>query len=239
MNVAIVGNDSKSCLQLQDLLERQEYSVFLVSEPAKALSRLEKDPAHLVVVNGLPSKDAVLELVRTLRAHLALRSVPILVVDPKAGPLEVVGLLDAGSDDCLVKPFNGQIFLARVRTLLRRQIWNGAAQEDPVTVLRAGELTLKLVERTAALAGAELVLTRLEFDLLSYLVRNQDKALRRSEILEAVWKYPQGVETRTLDKHVETLRRKLGPVGDMIRTVHGVGYRFLDPESSLAQRPGE
>ena len=102
-----------------------------------------------------------------------------------------------------------------------------------MTRLDAGELSIHLVERVVRVSGEERILTRLEFDLATYLVRNKDKALTRAEILDAVWKYPQDVETRTLDKHVETLRRKLSPAGARIRTVHGVGYRFLDPEAKV------
>ena len=91
-----------------------------------------------------------------------------------------------------------------------------------------------VVDRILRADGSEIILTRLEFDLLAHMVRHRGEVLKRQELLEAVWKYPADVETRTLDKHVETLRRKLGPLGKRIRTVHGIGYRFMDPDASLA-----
>jgi len=229
MIVAIVGEDSKFCLQLQDLLQTQNHTVILVSDIAKAFARLSSEPIHLVVMDGMPSKDSALELLRTLRAHKETRHLAVLAVDPKGTGKDVVEYLDTGADDFLARPFNGQIFLARVRTLLRRQLWSGTAPADTVTHLESGDLVINLLERTVRVTGEEKLLTRLEFDLLSHLVRNKDRALERSAILDAVWKYPQGVETRTLDKHVETLRKKLAPAGKQIRTVHGVGYRFMDP----------
>ena len=238
MNIAVVGHHSRFCLQLQELLESQNHLVTLLPEVEKAFARLSADPVHLVVINGVESKDAALELLRTMRGHAPTRQVPALVVNPKGTAGEVVELLDVGADDYLARPFNGQIFLARVRTLLRRQIWSGGVEEEPVTVLQAGALNLHLVERTVQVETEELVLTRLEFELLAFLVRNKDKVLKRSEILESVWKYPQNVETRTLDKHVETLRKKLGPVGKQLRTVHAVGYRFLDPKTTPVKRKG-
>jgi len=233
MIIAIVGEDSKFCLQMQNLLQTQGHDVILLSDTPKAFARLSADPVHLVVVDGMPSKDAALELIRTLRAHAATKHISILGVNPRGGSVEVVDYLDSGSDDYLAKPFNADIFLARVRTLLRRQIWSGAVKDDTVTRLDAGEISIHLVERVVRVDGEERILTRLEFDLVTYLVRNKDKALTRAEILDAVWKYPQDVETRTLDKHVETLRRKLNPAGARIRTVHGVGYRFLDPSEKV------
>ncbi|MFA6029518.1 MAG: response regulator transcription factor [Elusimicrobiota bacterium] len=239
MNILIAGIDSKLCHQIRDLLSAQGHQVQL-SDPSGAARAAADSRAALVVVDGVPSKDAALSLVRALRAQEATRRVPILQVDPRGTLGDVVELLDAGADDYLMRPFNGQVFLARVRTLLRRQIWSGALSEDPVAVVQAGGLTVRLLERVVLCDGQEVLLTRLEFDLLSFFARNRDKALKRTEILEAVWKYPEGVETRTLDKHVETLRRKLGAFGQCIRTVHGVGYRFSPApadDQKLARAP--
>ena len=233
MIVAVIGQDSKFSVQLQDLLQAQGHRVALMADPAKAVARLAAEPAHLVVLTGLASREALLTLLRALRGQAPTRSVPILQVDPQGATKDVVEVLDAGADDFLAKPFNGDIFLARVRTLLRRSLWNGSLPADPVVTLEAGQVKLSLVERSVRVGGSEVPLTRLEFELLSFLLKNKDRVLKRVEILEAVWKYPQEVETRTLDKHVETLRRKLGLVGRAIQTVHGVGYRFLDPAKPL------
>ncbi len=235
MNIAIVGNDAKFCLLLQELLEQQNHKVTLVPDPGRALAKMLADPVHLIILDGLPSAQASAEFVRSLRGHAKTQRLPVLSVNVKAKPREVVALLDAGADDFLVKPFHGQVFLARVRALLRRRIWGGESfEETPSTTLRAGNMELRLLERRALLAGEPLPLTRLEFDLLAFLMRHKEQALKRKEILDAVWNYPQGVETRTLDKHVESLRRKLEGVGPQIETVHGVGYRLTVPSSAFA-----
>ncbi|PIP83461.1 MAG: DNA-binding response regulator [Elusimicrobia bacterium CG_4_9_14_3_um_filter_62_55] len=235
MIIALVGQDSKFCLELKDLLQSQGHRVNLVPDLAKASSRLQDDPPHMIVIDGVPSVDDALELIRTLRSHQPTRGLPILRVDPKGTPKDVVKVLDAGADDFLVRPFNGQIFLARVRTLLRRQMWSGAipAEAEPaVTRLSAAGLELRLVERLVFVDGNEVLLTRLEFDLLAYLMKHPDEVLKRETLLEAVWKYPESVETRTLAKHVETLRKKLDKAGGSIRTVHGVGYRFFGSDAA-------
>ncbi|MDE2292599.1 MAG: response regulator transcription factor, partial [Elusimicrobia bacterium] len=199
-----------------------------------AAVRLAAEPGHLVVLDGVPGREDAVEFLRALRASPATRALPVLRVDPAGTTKDVVEVLDAGADDYLVKPFNGEIFLARVRTLLRRSLWSGHLSPEPVAALSAGPVTVNVVERRVTVSGAEAPLTRLEFDLLTHLLKNKDRVLKRVEILEAVWKYPQEVETRTLDKHVETLRRKLGEGGRLIRTVHGVGYRLTDSASAPA-----
>jgi DNA-binding response OmpR family regulator len=175
-------------------------------------------------------------LLKFIRDDAGLRRLPILCVNPQGGSSDGVAYLDSGADDFINRPFNGQIFLARVRTLLRRRIWNGDLEEDEVTSLRCGPLLLNLISRQALLAGIPVVLTRLEFDLLAFLVRRPDEVFKREEILENVWNYPVDVETRTLDKHVETLRRKLGAFGAAVETVHGIGYRLAPPPASPARR---
>ena len=155
-----------------------------------------------------------------------LRRLPVLCVDPKSTASEGVSLLDAGADDVIHRPFQPPIFLARVRTLLRRVVWAGEAPEEIVTVLVGGPIELRLVSRQAVISNKPVELTRLEFDLLAHLMRHQERAFKREELLAAVWNYPDGVETRTLDKHVESLRRKLGVAAPLLQTVHGVGYRF-------------
>ena len=232
MIVAVVGTDTRLCLQYQALLQAQGHRVTLYADPAKVPARLQAETVHLVVLAGLGVKQSCVELLRALRAGAKTRAVPVLQVDPAGTMKDVVDMLDAGADDFLAKPFNDDIFLARVRTLLRRSLWSGHLPADPVIALQAGAVMLSLVERSVRVGEADISLTRLEFELLAFLLKNKDRVLKRVEILEAVWKYPQEVETRTLDKHVETLRRKLGDAGRQLKTIHGVGYRFFDAQST-------
>jgi two-component system phosphate regulon response regulator PhoB len=234
VTILVVGTDAKFCRQLQELLSAQGHRTVL-SDPARAVQAACEHRAVLVVLDGIPGKQAAMDLVRSLRAQPATRQTAIFQVDPRGAMTDVVELLDAGADDYLIRPFNGQIFLARVRTLLRRQIWSGVLKEEPPTLLEDNGLVVHLVARTLTVSGKDIPLTRLEFELLSFLVRNKEKVLKRTEILEAVWKYPADVETRTLDKHIETLRKKLGAAAQRLRTVHGIGYKFSGPvESPLA-----
>lgn len=230
MFITIAGEDAKFCEQLRALLAAQNHRAVLAPWGKGVLDLLKTPPAPQLLVFAQPEGgDSGASLLRSIRDNPELRQLAILCVNPRGGSADGVSALDAGADDFINRPFNPQIFLARVRTLLRRRIWTGGLQEEPVTSLQAGTLSLQLVSRQVCLDGSSLSLTRLEFDLLAFLMRNMDHVFKRQDLLEAVWNYPENVETRTLDKHIETLRRKLGSSSSAIQTVHGVGYRFVAP----------
>jgi two-component system alkaline phosphatase synthesis response regulator PhoP len=231
MNVAVASEDARFREQLGALLAGQGYRVQPISSLAQIHAVLRSAKPHLLVIAHEGSEGPVSAALRRLRENPELRRLPVLCIDPKAGAVEGVLLLDAGADDVIHRPFQPPVFLARVRTLLRRVVWGGEAPEETVTVLSGGPVELRLVSRQAIVAGRTLELTRLEFDLLAHLLKHPERAFKREELLAAVWNYPTGVETRTLDKHVESLRRKLGAAAAFVQTVHGVGYRFSPPDA--------
>ena len=225
MNIAVTSDDPQFREQLSGLLEGQGHRVQAIVSLKTALETIKSGrPSLLIVAHA--SKAPVPAFLRSLRESPDLRRLPVLCVDPKSTLSDGVVLLDAGADDVINRPFQPPIFLARVRTLLRRVVWAGEAPEEIVTVLVGGPVELRLVSRQAVISNKPVELTRLEFDLLAHLMRHQERAFKREELLAAVWNYPGGVETRTLDKHVESLRRKLGSAAPLLQTVHGVGYRF-------------
>jgi DNA-binding response OmpR family regulator len=227
MHITIAGEEPKFCAQLQELLEAHNHQITSITRHGHVIEALRQAPPHLLVIVESFFKETLGSFLHVVREDPKLRRIPILCVNPKGSGSEGVDYLQAGADDFINRPFNPQIFVARVRTLLRRAIWSGdMKEEEEVTVLRAKGLEVKLVSRQALAAGVTITLTRLEFDLLSFLMKSPERVFKRQEILDAVWNYPQSVETRTLDKHVETLRKKLGAPGESIQTVHGIGYRF-------------
>lgn len=226
MIIAVAADDAKFRHQLTELLTGQGHRVQAIASLRDALETVKSSrPNILIVANA----DGVEAFLKRLRASPDQRRLPVLCVDPKAGSSEGVALLDAGADDVIHRPFQPPIFLARVRTLLRRVVWAGEAPEETVTFLTGGPIVLKLVSRQALVSGKSVELTRLEFDLLAFVMKHPDRAFKREELLTAVWNYPGTVETRTLDKHVESLRRKMGDSSALLQTVHGVGYRFSPP----------
>ncbi|MDD5657321.1 MAG: response regulator transcription factor [Elusimicrobia bacterium] len=226
MFITVAGEDDKFCGQLERLLLCESHKVSVIKPLAEVGRVLQGSAPHLLVLVPDAAGRSVVDLLGAVRNDSGLRRLPILCINPRGGGADGVAYLDAGADDFVNRPFNPHIFLARVRTLLRRRVWSGDLEQDEATILRCGALAMNLLARQVLLSGRPVVLTRLEFDLLAFLVRGADQVFSRSDILEAVWNYPQDVATRTLDKHVETLRRKLGAVGAAIETIHGVGYRL-------------
>ena len=150
--------------------------------------------------------------------------------------------LELGADDYITKPFDNKELVLRVKTLWRRiRITRGAAEEtaspaaqpeappaapEQSSVITRGLLTLDEEARTVLVEGRAVSLTYREFDLLCYFVQNRRRVLGREELLENIWGYSFMGNTRAVDILIKRLRQKLGPAGDYIKTVYGVGYRF-------------
>jgi DNA-binding response OmpR family regulator len=181
--------------------------------------------AAVVLDVMLPGLDG-LEVCRRVQAA---RPVPVLMLTARADETDRIVGLGVGADDYLTKPFSPRELVARVRALLRRvERADLLAQEradEPRLDLGSG-LSMDVAARRVHLAGAEVHLTRTEFDLLLVLARNPGRVLARERLLAEVWEWPARPPTaaaaRAADSHVKALRRKLGP--DRIRTVQGVGY---------------
>ena len=208
---------------LSDCLSRQGYRLMMAADGASGLEKaLEEKPDLIVLDIMMPRLDG-LALCRELR-RLDFSS-PILMLTAKGRVEDRVEGLDAGADDYLPKPFSREELLARVRALLRRI----ERQEDALTTLRLGGTTLDFARQTAVRRGETLHLTAKEFAMLRLLAGSPGAVVSRDRFLDVVWGYAAFPTTRTVDKHVASLRAKLEEDPEnprWIRTVHGVGYRL-------------
>jgi two-component system alkaline phosphatase synthesis response regulator PhoP len=170
----------------------------------------------------LPGDDG-LTILKQLRASAATAKLPVMMLTAKGTEYDKVLGLDSGADDYLPKPFGMMELVARVKSLLRRAGPGGEAEE-----YRRGDLFVSVPRHVVTVNGAEIALTRKEFDLLAFLLRNAGLVMTRDRILAAVWEYDFEGETRTVDTHILTLRGKLGECGKLIETVRGLGYKIGD-----------
>ena len=170
----------------------------------------------------LPGMDG-LEVCRRLRAG---GEMPILLLTAKTGVPDRVTGLDSGADDYLVKPFNFDELLARVRALLRRRQRTATPQ-----VLRFGKLTLDAAARQVNYDGQTLELSTKEFDVLDLLMRHPRQVVSRETFYDRIWGYDFGGESNILEVYIRYLRAKLEKTGGqgLIQTVRGIGYVLREP----------
>jgi DNA-binding response OmpR family regulator len=232
VDVLLVEDDDTIASPLARGLEREGFNVSRVANGTDALAAAEPD---LVLLDlGLPDLDGY-EVCRRLRAR---SEVPIIVISARGDEVDRVVGLELGADDYLVKPFGFRELLARIRAVTRR---TARPEVEPRSSVTWGALDIDTRARRVTVAGHPVELTRKEFDLLAVLARDPGATVRREVILDEVWDPHWFGPTKTLDVHIGTLRKKLGP--HLIDTVRGVGYRLAgEPTGAPAEGvppPGE
>ena len=199
---------------------------FVCAEDALKASA-QKKPDIYVFDIMLPGMDG-LQAVKTIRSDDRLKDIPVLMLTAKSSEIDKVSGLENGADDYLTKPFGVMELAARIKALLRRTTRSKVTSEEGNIEL--GNLKIDTAAREVSLDGVTVQLTLKEFELLLYLVRNHDKVVSRDELLAKVCGIDFVGETRTLDMHIRTLRKKLGDDAEdphLIKTIRGVGYRFI------------
>lgn len=223
MKILVADDEQAVRESLRRSLSFNGYDVVLAEDGAEAVELIEKEQPALVILDVMMPQMDGLEVCRTLRSSGDDR--PILLLTARDGVSDRVAGLDAGADDYLPKPFALEELLARVRSLFRRSITESQAPEQPKE-LQFEDLVLNQDTRDVTRAGKPISLTRTEFALLEYLMRNPRKVLSRSDILEEVWGYNFPTSGNALEVYIGYLRKKTEADGEsrLIHTVRGVGY---------------
>lgn len=218
MRVLVVDDDPGISESLNRALRREGYAVRLAPDGEAALDAVAKEtPDAMILDVSMPKLDG-LSVCRRLRADS--NRVPILVLTARHSVGDRVAGLDAGADDYLVKPFDLDELLARLRALMRR------TASDTGNVLSLGDLTLDPSTREVTRANLPIELTRMEYQLLELFLRNANQVLTRDLIFDRVWGHDFGSESNSLDVYIGYLRRKteVENMPRLIHTVRGVGY---------------
>ncbi len=217
----LVVEDENEIRELMALhLSRQGYKVHESSSVEQAQAIILEKKFDLMILDWmLPGASGIELLKQVRRRQLDTR---VLMVTAKIEPKDIVEGLEKGADDYLTKPFDPNIFHARVKALLRRNEWTQAQNKDQINL--AG-LIINFATYEVHLKDEKLHLTPSEFKLLSIMVQNQGRVLTRENLIENVQGEGISVIGRTVDTHVFGLRKKLGSWGDNIETIRGVGYR--------------
>jgi len=224
--IAIVEDDESIRRLVEVALSSHGYIPVGFGSAEEALFAMKQAPPAVAIFDIMMDGMDGIEAVRKIRQSASLRHIPIIMLTARDTELDKIIGLDAGADDYITKPFSVLELCARVRAQLRRV----AEQKRPEQVWSAGALTLNIATREVSAAGMPLELTFKEFALLQILMEHQDRAIGREELLGKVWGEDYYGETRTLDIHIATLRQKLReaePERNYIKTIRGVGYRFV------------
>ena len=222
--IFIIEDDENIRTLVKVALEGYGYMVVDFETAEDALVQIESQKPDMAIFDlMLPGMDGLAAIAK-IREDMT-SNIPLIILTAKDKEYDKVKGLDGGADDYITKPFGIMELAARVRSLLRRA---ETKNSDDMGMVRIKELSLNADTREVIVNTERINLTYKEFELLTYLIRNTSRVVSREELLDRLWDYNAEIETRTLDIHIRTLRRKLGQdVGSYIKTVRSVGYRFV------------
>ncbi|HHU73289.1 MAG TPA: response regulator transcription factor [Clostridiales bacterium] len=223
--IYVVEDDENIRELLKVALEGFGYEIMAYEAAESALIDMKLKKPDLVLLDiMLPGMDG-LTAIKTMKEDHQLKNVPIICLTAKDKELDKVIGLDIGADDYITKPFGVLELAARIRSLLRR------TNKELEEIIKIMSITINPMTREVKNNGELVELTYKEYELLMYLLENENRVVPRDELLNQIWGYEYDGESRTLDIHIRTLRQKLGQTGvECIKTVRSVGYRIIRAE---------
>ena len=228
--ILVVEDQGAIVAFVQPALEREGFAVRVASDGATALTQIRANPPDLILLDLMlpPGMDGF-DVCRWVRQREPY--IPIIMLTARSGDVDKIVGLELGADDYITKPFNARELVARVRAVLRlaRQAEAAPCRDR----LQAGDLVIDRTGRTVTVTGQAVELTPKEFDLLATLAWARGRVFGREMLLERVWGYDYMGESRTVDVHIQRLRRKIEPDPTQpcyLLTVRGVGYKFAAEE---------
>ena len=225
-----LADDEKSIRELlHSFLTSDGYTVRSFESGDALLETFRQEPAELVILDiMMPGTDG-LTVCRELRT---LSDIPIILLTAKDSELDYVMGISQGSDDYLTKPFRPTILLMKVKALLRRVEMDRGKKAEAEDELRYGDIRYSATENSVFCGSTIVTLTQTELRLLSYMLKQPEKAYSREELLNAVWGFDSEVETRVTDETLRRIRKKLTQAGSTVSvsTIWGFGYKLKGAE---------
>ncbi|MGI8890007.1 MAG: winged helix-turn-helix domain-containing protein [Chthoniobacterales bacterium] len=199
------------------------FTVLIAGDGAEGLKKARSDAPALIVLDLMLPRMPGLEVCKVLKTDSLTSHIPIIMLTAKAEEVDRIVGLEIGADDYVTKPFSPREMLLRIRAILRRG--PGGPSEEKLT---RGLITIDSARHLVLVGGKPIVLTAVEFKLLSMLMQRPGRVQARDRLLNEVWGYESAIDTRTVDTHVRRLREKLGKAATAIETVRGFGYRLRE-----------
>ena len=217
--ILVVDDESRMRKLIKDFLVAKGYSILEAEDGEKALEVFEdnKKKINLVILDVMMPKLDGWSVLRQIRQD---SKVPIIMLTARGEEQDELFGFELGVDEYISKPFSPKILVARVEAILKR------TNQDKKEVKDYGGIQIDQEGRTVTVDGKTIELSLREYELLVYLVNNENIALSRDKILNNVWNYDYYGDSRTIDSHVKKIRHKLGKKGKYIKTIRGIGYKF-------------
>lgn len=213
---------------LQFNLENAGYAVDCAASAEEALEIL--GPEHsLILLDVMMGGMSGLEMAKVLRTQMG-NDIPVIFLTAKSDPEDLLAGFSAGGDDYIPKPFSILEVLARVRAVLKRTEKKTEAVNDSGNVIQAGEVRIDIVRKLVYVSGEQVVFSKKEFEVLSFLASHQGEIFSREDIIDELWKEAPYVLDRTVDVHIARIRSKLGSCKNYIVNRTGYGYVFKPVE---------
>ncbi len=220
----LIVDDEKNIRDLLKFnLKSEGYEIVEAKDGKEALSKVKENIDLVVLDLMLPEVDG-LNVCKKIRNDKEIGDLPIIMLTAKSEDIDRIIGLELGADDYVTKPFNTRELIARIKALLRRISMSRDYEKTEKEVIKVRDLAINTKNHTVKNAEGEIPMTPKEFDLLVFLIKNDDQVFSRDKLLREIWGYEFSGDTRTVDVHVRRLRKKIGK--DLIKTVRGVGYKF-------------
>lgn len=219
IKILVVDDEMRIRKLVGDFLKKSGYQVIEAADGSEALDIFfEQQDIALIILDVMMPKIDGWQVCRELRAY---SKVPIIMLTAKSEERDELLGFELGVDEYITKPFSPKILVARAEAILRR-VGTGASDD----ILEAGGIVVDRAAHSVTIDGEPIDLSYKEFELLVFFVENIGMALSREKILNSVWNYDYYGDARTIDTHVKKLRSKMGPKGDLIKTIWGLGYKL-------------
>ncbi|HIU51711.1 MAG TPA: response regulator transcription factor [Candidatus Merdicola faecigallinarum] len=218
-NILVVDDEARMRKLIKDFLVQKGYHIIEAEDGEEALEIFEqnKNKIDLILLDVMMPKLDGWSVLRQIRQE---SKVPIMMLTARGEEQDELFGFELGVDEYISKPFSPKILVARVEAILKR------IKGDVNKVVDYGGITIDSEGRTVKVDGKQIEMSLREYELLKYLVDNQNIALSRDKILNNVWNYDYYGDSRTIDSHIKKIRHKLGKKGKYIETMRGVGYKF-------------
>ncbi len=222
----IVEDDADIRRGLQDFFEMKSYDVDTAGDGEEALAQMKPGRYDVVLLDVMLPGKTGFDVLKESQARGF--DAPVMMLTARGEEEHVLQGFGLGADDYVVKPFNAQELAARVKAILGR---TQPPSEAPMDVYTIGEVEVNFSTHEARRNGDDIEFTALEFDILRYLIQHRGRTVTRKQLLRDVWGIEQDIITRTIDRHMASVRKKIEPdpsAPTYIETVYGIGYRFED-----------